>query len=190
MIMTAVRPGAAIRLAASVLLAGTLSAACTGSSETSATVDSLQQDAAEATYLFVHTAPAMTYEDGVLVLEGVNDMTLYFTDRPERIAGWMSSAEFVDEWGVGDNSFASVPPNADLSILTEEAALEIVVVLRNPRLIADDLVYDVEVLQGEIPARAGPSSLFIDVIGRPMSPVSVAGVARRTRRRTVRRVTP
>jgi len=147
-----------------------------------------QPDGEEVTYLFVQTAPTMLYEDGVLVLEAVNDMTVYFSDRPERIAGWMSTTEFLDEWGDGDQSFASDPPNADLSILTDEVAIEAVVVLNNPRLIAGDLLYDVEILGGEIPAFAGPASLFIDIIGAPLTPMSIAGVARRSRRRTIRRM--
>jgi hypothetical protein len=42
-------------------------------------------------------------------------------------------------------------------------------------------------LDGEMPAEGGPSALFIDVIGRPATPVSAAGMHRRTRRRTRRR---
>ena len=37
-------------------------------------------------------------------------------------------------------------------------------------------------------ASGGPNSLFIDIIGRPLSPVSVAGVARREDRRERRRL--
>jgi hypothetical protein len=40
----------------------------------------------------------------------------------------------------------------------------------------------VVILDGEMPAEGGPSALFIDVIGRPLSPVSVAGMHRRDRR--------
>ncbi len=42
------------------------------------------------------------------------------------------------------------------------------------------LVY---ILDGEMPAIGGASSLFIDMIDHPATPVSVAGVHRRTRRR-------
>jgi len=35
------------------------------------------------------------------------------------------------------------------------------------------------VLEGTLPAESGPCSLFIDVFGRPLSPVSVAGSKRR-----------
>ena len=54
--------------------------------------------------------------------------------------------------------------------------------------IPDDLLYDVEVLDGASEAGGLATSVFIDVIGRPLTPVSVAGVARRSSRRTVRRV--
>jgi hypothetical protein len=94
----------------------------------------------------VQTAPSVRYEDGSLILESVNDMTLYFSDRPERITGWMTTVEHVQDWGSGDDSFASDPPNADLSILHGEESLEIVVVLANPRLSGGDLIYDVEIL--------------------------------------------
>jgi hypothetical protein len=43
--------------------------------------------------------------------------------------------------------------------------------------------YTVEILDGEMPASGGLNSLFIDAIGRPLSPVSVCGVRRRERRR-------
>lgn len=60
---------------------------------------------------------------------------------------------------------------------------EVTVVLRDPQLDGDALIYKVEVLDGALSARAGPCSLFIDPIGRPLSPVSVMGVHRRERRR-------
>ena len=58
--------------------------------------------------------------------------------------------------------------------------------LTNPRMDWERLTYDVDVLEGELPARIGPCSLFIDPIGRPLSPVSVMGVRRRGRRRARR----
>jgi hypothetical protein len=49
----------------------------------------------------------------------------------------------------------------------------------------ENLAYKVKVLEGEMPARANDVSLFIDVIGMPLTPVSYAGAARRTYRRAV-----
>jgi len=55
--------------------------------------------------------------------------------------------------------------------------------IMDPQLDGDTLTYKVNVLDGTLPATAGPCSLFIDPIGRPLSPMSVAGVRRRERRR-------
>ena len=60
-----------------------------------------------------------------------------------------------------------------------------------PRLEDGDFIFPkVRIIQGEPPAVGGAAALFIDVIGRPMSPGSVAGVHRRHRRREVARHTP
>jgi len=114
-------------------------------------------------------------------------MTLYFSDRPERITGWLTTREQTEGWGVGPDNFAENPPNAAFSILQGDSVQELVVVLRNPRLAAGDLTYDVRILEGDMPAAGGENALFIDIVGAPMTPVSVAGVARRTTRRMVRR---
>ena len=61
-----------------------------------------------------------------------------------------------------------------------------VLTLRNPRVEGKDLSYDITVISGKLPtANAGPVSLFIDIIGLPFTPLSFAGVARRTAYRTV-----
>jgi small neutral amino acid transporter SnatA (MarC family) len=47
----------------------------------------------------------------------------------------------------------------------------------------DTLRYDVTVIEGRDQVEGGPTSLFVDVIGMPLTPVSAAGVGRRTVRR-------
>ena len=123
----------------------------------------------------------MSYANGKLTLKGVSPITVFFSDRPERIAGNMATKVWVPFWSDGKDSFAKDNPNANLSILEKDKALEdIVVTLSNPVLAGDDLSYDVKVLQGAMPASGGPASLFIDIIGMPLTPLSYAGVARRT----------
>lgn len=140
--------------------------------------------------LFVQSAHGAELSDGKLRLKNVNPATIFFSDRPERITGHEPTEDFVSNWGEGDDSFKSNPPNATLSIVTGAEPQEIVLVLKSPSLDKGDLIYDVEVLDGAQKITGGASSLFIDTLGRPMSPVSVAGVKRRERRRTVARVTP
>ena len=143
-------------------------------------------DDQEVEYLLVQNASGVVLRDGRLTLKGIAPHTLYFSDRPDRIVGRTTTKEYVAHWSVGQNNFASDPPNAVLSILREPEPQDIVVVLQKPRLEGADLVYDVEVLDGETTASGGASALFIAVIGRPATPLSVAGVHRR-RRRAVRR---
>lgn len=133
--------------------------------------------------LYVQTAHSVTTESGSISLHKLAPSTLYFSDRPERITGHIRSTEFVDIWGEGTDSFAKTPPNAVLSIFQPDEVLDVVVVLTNPKLTDDTLTYSVEVLDGELPASGGECALFIDTIGRPLSPVSVAGMNRRARRR-------
>jgi len=62
---------------------------------------------------------------------------------------------------------------------------QIVAVLQDPMLQGDNLTYTVKVLQGDMPAEGTDVSVFIDIIGMPLTPLSYAGVARRSYRRAV-----
>ena len=140
--------------------------------------------------MFVQTAEGIDSDGQTLTLRGITPSTLYFSDRPQRVVGHMSTADFVDLWAVGDNSFETDPPNAVLAFLEPDADApdDAVVVLKEPNLDgAGDLSYSIEVLEGTVPTHAGPVTLFIDPFGRPLSPVSVCGVRRRERRRMRRR---
>ncbi|MEH6588920.1 MAG: hypothetical protein V7746_01620 [Halioglobus sp.] len=138
----------------------------------------------ETELLFVQNARAASLADGLLKLTGISDSTIYFSDRPEHLVGHWQTEDFVGNWGTGDdNSFAASPPNAELSIMSAGEAENIVVALKNPRLVGGDLLYDVDVLEGAKTANGDSVALFIDTLGRPLSPVSVAGVHRRHRRR-------
>jgi hypothetical protein len=142
----------------------------------------------EADFLFVQTAKGMAYaaDENRLTLRGVSPVTLFFSDRPDRIAGNMTTERFIPFWSEGEDSFLSDPPNADLSILEGGRLMQVVVELRDPVLVGDDLHYTIpRILSGTMPVLGANASLFIDVIGMPRTPVSVAGVRRRTYRRAV-----
>lgn len=144
-------------------------------------------EAEEIEALFVQTAHDVSYDDGKLTLHTLAPTTLFFSDRPDRVTGHITSQEFVDSWDKGEDSFASNPPNAVLSIFHPEGVSDVVVELMNPEMAGGDIAYDVVILDGEMPAAGGPSALFIDTVGRPLSPVSVGGMHRRDRRRDRRR---
>ncbi len=161
---------------------------CGANPQTTAPEDARSEEASatathEIEYLFVLTAESATLADGVLTMGDVNPATLYFSDRPDRVAGHLTTEEFVAGWEEGDDSFASNPPNATLSVLSGPEPQDVVVVLSEPRLEDGDLVFSVSILEGNPEIAGGANSLFIDIIGRPLTPVSAAGVARRTTRR-------
>ena len=148
---------------------------------TALTMRHAMADAKQADFLFVQNANSMSYANGKLTMQGVSPVTVFFSDRPERIAGNMATKVWVPFWSDGKDSFAKDNPNASLSVLEKDKSLEdIVVTLSNPVLADNDLSYDVKVVQGTMPAAGGPASLFIDIIGMPLTPLSYAGVARRT----------
>jgi hypothetical protein len=156
-------------------------ASCTRSENEA--VDAGVDDEQEVEFLFVQNAIAVTLSEGVLSMIGITPETLYFSDRPDRIVGRVTTQEFVDHWSKGEDSFAANPPNAVLSTLQGPSPQDVVVVLREPHLGGGTLSYNVEVLDGVPVIEGGASALFIDIIGRPLTPLSVGGVRRRTRRR-------
>ena len=115
-----------------------------------------------------------------MTLRGVNPVTIAFSDRPDRFAGHMPTRNFVPMWSEGKDSFLKDAPNATLSVLDDKNVTSVVVTLRNPKYADGDLTYDVQFLEGAPPPHGGAASLFIDVIGMPLTPMSYAGVARRT----------
>jgi hypothetical protein len=151
----------------------------------SALAQSTAAAAKEGDFLFVQTAKAVAFDkgNGKVTLQGVSPVTLFFSDRPEHVAGNMTTAAFVPFWSEGKNSFLSDPPSADISILEGKTLRQAVVVLHDPVLEGDNLSYSVTLVGGELPAAGADASVFIDIIGMPMTPVSYAGVARRSYRR-------
>ena len=140
--------------------------------------------------LFVQTSRGIDYADGRLTLVNVDPNTLYFADRPQDIAGYLSFEELVDLVGTGPDSFRDEPPNATLIVLADADAEAVVMELSEaPYVEGQNLVFpSVKLIQGTPPPQGGHSALFIDTIGRPLTPVSVAGAHRRHKRRRRKRV--
>lgn len=132
--------------------------------------------------LFVLNSRGATLKDGKLVLMGISPNAIVFADRPVRAAGHDLTSRIVEDWGNGSDNFAKDPPNATVSGFRKEgtSVADAVVVLKSPKLEGDRLIFDVDVLEGDLAGADGPASVFIDIIGRPFTPLSFAGVARRT----------
>ena len=121
----------------------------------------------------------------MLTLSGVSPATLYFSHRPSRVVGHMTNEQFVEGWSLGENNFAADPPNAVLSYIDAgvNRPEDCVVTLSDPKIDTDSIRYSFQPLEGSVPQSSGACTLFIDPLGRPLSPVSVAGMRRRQRRR-------
>jgi hypothetical protein len=136
--------------------------------------------------LIVMTADGATLAGDKLTLTGVATNSIIFADRPVRAAGHALTAHLLQEWESGsEGSFAKDPPNATVSAFSRDGSVirDAVVVLKNPNITGDRLTFDVQVLEGDLKGADGAASVFIDIIGLPFTPLSFAGVARRTARR-------
>jgi hypothetical protein len=132
--------------------------------------------------LIVLNSRGVNLQGNKLVLTGVSPNSIVFADRPVRAAGHDLTSNIIDDWATGSDNFAKDPPNATVSAFSKEGATirDAVVVLKTPKLEGDRLTFDVDVLEGNLTGADGPASVFIDIIGRPLTPMSYAGVARRT----------
>jgi hypothetical protein len=133
--------------------------------------------------LIVMNAHGASLEGDTLTLNGVAPNSIIFADRPVRSAGHALTTQLLEEWGTSsDASFTKDPPNATVSVFNKDGSKvrDAVVVLKSPKLEGDQLTFAVQVLEGDLAGADGPASVFIDIIGLPRTPLSFAGVARRT----------
>jgi len=119
--------------------------------------------------MFVQTAEDLKADGNTLRLVNVGQQTLYFSDRPVRIAGHLTMPAYMDEWkaGEGPDNFSSDPPNATLSVYEpghQENTLT-VVKISHPVIDGKDLVYSYKLIEGTMPKAGGATALFIDWIG-------------------------
>jgi hypothetical protein len=138
------------------------------------------------TFLFVISAKKGTFKNDRIVLHDISHQVVYFSDRPQRIAGNMGIPEFLEMWNSGDDSFMKDPPNAALSIVTRNGIDNPVIEISDPAVEdGHSLSFKVKVLAGEVPQSMGPVSVFVDAVvvhhvGRPLRPVGhTAAVVRR-----------
>ena len=119
--------------------------------------------------MFVQTADELKADGNTLRLVNVGQQTLYFSDRPVRIAGHLTMPAYMDEWKAqeGPNNFSSDPPNATLSVYESgrhENTLA-VVKISHPVIDGKDLIYQYKLIEGAMPKGGGATALFIDWIG-------------------------
>lgn len=119
--------------------------------------------------MFVQSSESLKADDKTLRLVNVSPQTIYFTDRPVRMAGHITMPAYLKEWtaAAGPDNFSKDPPNATLSVYEsgKESNVLTVVEISQPVVEGRDLVYRYKLLEGKVPATGGATSLFIDWIG-------------------------
>lgn len=177
------------RIAGMIALSATLCEAQTALAQTASAPTSMKTIGTPAAAakpeivpsLFVLNSRGATLQADTLTLNGVMPHSIIFADRPVRSAGHQLTSDIIAEWGTGDDSFTKNPPNATVSVFSKDGSVkDAVVVLKNPKLDGDKLTFNVQTLEGDLTGGDGGAAVFIDIIGRPFTPMSFAGVARRT----------
>lgn len=119
--------------------------------------------------MFVQTADDLKADDKALRLVNVGQQTVYFSDRPVRIAGHFGMPAYLEEWTAraGKDNFSNDPPNATLSVYEPGGKENVlaVVEISHPVVEGGDLVYQYKLIEGRMPKSGGATALFIDWIG-------------------------
>jgi hypothetical protein len=109
--------------------------------------------------MFVQSAAGASFKDGKLTL--MSPSTIFFSDRPARLAGHMPCSSFIRAWSDGDDSFKKNPPNAVLAVFDPNGTpKKMVVTLQNPRFEGSNLVYDANMIKGGAPEGNAPAAMY------------------------------
>jgi hypothetical protein len=119
--------------------------------------------------MFVQTADSLKADDKTVRLVNVGQQTLYFSDRPVRVAGHLTMPAYLDEWKAseGSDNFSNDPPNATLSVYQPGHPTNTltVVEISHPVIEGKDMVYRYKLIEGKMPTAGGATAVFIDWIG-------------------------
>ena len=121
--------------------------------------------------MFVQLSESLQIDEAARTVRLVNvaPHTVYFADRPERIAGHIKMDAYLEEWTskAGKDNFGKDPPNAALSVYETGQTNNTLAVIEilNPRTEGKDLVYSYKLVKGKLPGGGGETALFIDWIG-------------------------
>jgi len=123
------------------------------------------------TFMFVQIAEDLKVDaaKSTLRLVKVNKQTLWFSDRPYRMAGHIKMPAYLKEWTAesGKDNLGADPPNAVISVYEPGQPENSIAVVKisKPVVDGDDLVYSYKIVEGKLPASGGATALFIDRVG-------------------------
>ena len=120
--------------------------------------------------MFVQSAESLKADDKTLRLVNLSPQTIWFTDRPVRKAGHVTTANYMKEWtaAAGKDNFSKDPPNATLSVYEAGQAENTLTVVEifDPKVQGKDLVYRYKLIEGKVPASGG-AAVAVHRLDRP-----------------------
>ncbi|MDC1059560.1 hypothetical protein OAQ28_08060 [Planktomarina temperata] len=125
------------------------------------------EDAAKpAEWLFVHTAQSAEMTSATTLVMPVTRDIFAFTDRPNRMHGYMNAHEFVSLWDEGEgDTFNADPPNAVLTWVDSDEMKEAELLILSAEIVKHgrEIAYEVKLEAGDTPAdKLLGGSLFVD----------------------------
>ena len=125
------------------------------------------EDAAKpAEWLFVHTAQTAEMTSATTLIMPVTRDIFAFTDRPNRMHGYMNAHEFVSLWDEGEgDTFKADPPNAVLTWVDGDEMKEVELLILNAETVnhGREIAYEVKLEAGRVAdGKLMSTSLFID----------------------------
>lgn len=121
--------------------------------------------------VFAHIAPRMHFDGRTLTLVDISPSTIWMLrplDRPGHSPelSYLPTGAFLDRWmdRSRDVAPAGCRMRGTLSLLDPDAQIagRPVIEVRDPRLTAEGLAYDIEVLEGIVPGDSGACVLFLE----------------------------
>ena len=127
------------------------------------------EDAAKpAEWLFVHTAETAEMTSATTLVMPVTRDIFAFTDRPNRMHGYMNAHEFVSLWDESEgDTFKADPPNAVLTWFDGDEMKEAEVLIISAETVGHgrEISYEVKLEAGDTPAdKLLGGSLFVDAV--------------------------
>jgi hypothetical protein len=126
----------------------------------------IAEDAKPAEWLFVHTAEIAKMTSATTLVMPVTRDIFAFTDRPNRMHGYMNAHEFVSLWDEGEgDTFKADPPNAVLTWVDgdEMKEAELLIISAESVSYGREIAYEVKLEAGDMPVgKTGTASFFVD----------------------------
>ena len=125
----------------------------------------IAEDAKPAEWLFVHTAQSAEMTSATTLVMPVTRDIFAFTDRPNRMHGYMNAHEFVSLWDEGEgDTFKADPPNAVLTWVDGDEMKEAELLILSAETVSHgrSIAYQVIGLPFVGFGKGGTASLFVD----------------------------